>query len=220
MTMTTTGNQLMTSLRTGAALEVALDPIRDSQAIFRVVLDACAWPGSVRQLPARATGAPGNPWAAGLLITLLDHEVSLALAAIPDAQAFARFVQQRTNVTLAEPDVADFVVAPAAGLDPELLTRLKRGSLAYPDDGATLVLLVDRLDQTAGSALRMRLAGPGVPEGLELTAGGLSDEIIAARNATVAGYPCGIDLLLVDGSGRLAALPRSTQITLATETEA
>lgn len=215
--MTTTGNQFMTSLRTAATLEVALDPIRDTQAIFRVALDALSWPGSVWQLPARATGAPANPWAAGLLISLLDHEVALAVDGFQSSHDLERFIQQRTRVAAAEPAQADFVLARSTTVDPGLLLRLKRGSLAYPDDGATLVLIVESLDQAATSPTRLVLAGPGVPEGLELKVAGLPAEVIQARNQAVAGYPCGIDLLLVDADGRLVALPRSTRITLATE---
>jgi alpha-D-ribose 1-methylphosphonate 5-triphosphate synthase subunit PhnH len=213
----TTSSQFRTSLHTAATLEVALDPIRDTQAIFRTALDALAWPGSVRQLPAAARGAPVNPWAAGLLITLLDHEVTLAVEAFPEAEALERFIRQRTNVAPVGLPDADFVLSHSATAASDLPLRLKRGSLAYPDDGATLVLIVASLGRAASPALRLLLAGPGVPEGLDLRVAGLSAELIEARNEAVTGYPCGIDLLLVDGDGRLVALPRSTEITLAME---
>ena len=212
-------------MHTAATLEVALDPIRDTQAIFRTVLDALAWPGSVRQLPAQATGAPcpecAHPWAAGLLISLLDHEVALAVDGFQDSEALQRFVRQRTSVAAGGFPEADFVLAHAGTVNTDLPSRLKRGSLAYPDDGATLVLIAESLDHAqrapTSPAIRLLLAGPGVPDGLDLHVAGLAAELIQARNEAVAEYPCGIDLLLVDGDGRLAALPRSTRITLATE---
>lgn len=213
--MTTTS--LSNSLQTSAMFQVALDPIADTQAIFRVALNALSWPGSIRQLPVRAEGAPVNPWAAGLLITLLDHEVALAVDAFPGSEGLETFVRQRTNAAAAGPSGADFVLASADTVAPELPLRLTAGSLDYPDDGATLVLLVNALGEREKAGLRLGLAGPGVPEGHDLRVAGLQAELIEARNQAVAGYPCGIDLMLVDAGGRFAALPRSTRISIMTE---
>jgi alpha-D-ribose 1-methylphosphonate 5-triphosphate synthase subunit PhnH len=215
--MATTSSRVATTLRTAATLQVSLDPIRDTQAIFRTTLNALSWPGAVRGLPVEAAGAPVNPWAAGLLITLLDHEVTFAVEPFQDGETLERFVRQRTNAATAPPSEADFVLAAATGVDPELPLRLKRGSLAFPDDGATLVLMVDALGQPERGGLLLGLSGPGVSSGHTLRVTRLAAEVIAARNEAVSAYPCGIDLLLVDSEGRLAALPRSTEITIAEE---
>jgi hypothetical protein len=45
-----------------------------------------------------------------------------------------------------------------------------------------------------------------------LLVGGAGAGLVSARNAAVADYPAGIDLFVVDGAGRLAGLPRSTQL--------
>jgi alpha-D-ribose 1-methylphosphonate 5-triphosphate synthase subunit PhnH len=60
-------------------LRPALDPVHDTQAVFRVLLEAIAGPGVWRQVPARAEGAPTNPWLAAVLLTVLDHETSQLL---------------------------------------------------------------------------------------------------------------------------------------------
>jgi alpha-D-ribose 1-methylphosphonate 5-triphosphate synthase subunit PhnH len=202
-------------LRTISRLNLSLEPVRDTQVTFRVVLDAMARPGTVRQLPVAARDAPVNPWLASVLVTLLDHEVSLAVEPFDGANALEQFVRQRTAVTPATVEHADFVVASSERLDPRLPLRLRQGTLAYPNDSATLLLLVPTLDQAAdpdsASASWLALAGPGVPAGHRVRVGGLDPALFEARDEA-AEYPRGIDLILVDPSGRAAALPRSTTI--------
>ena len=56
---------------------------------------------------------------------------------------------------------------------------------------------------------------PGVPEGKSLLVSGLSEAFLEARIEAVRNYPCGIDLLLVDDRGQIAALPRTTLVQIA-----
>jgi alpha-D-ribose 1-methylphosphonate 5-triphosphate synthase subunit PhnH len=69
-------------------LRAAIDPVHDTQAVFRVVLEALSRPGSPRTVPVAAAGAPGNPWLTAVLLTLLDHEVSFAAHADPATEIF------------------------------------------------------------------------------------------------------------------------------------
>jgi len=204
----------ITRLRALVQLTPSLEPVRDAQRTFRVLLDAMARPGTVKQLPVAARDAPVNPWLAAALITLLDHEVSLAVQPFDGADAVELFVRQRTAVAPASADHADFVVASWDGLDPGLPLTLRQGSLAYPNDSATLVVLVPPLDQDRQDGVLLGLAGPGVPAGHTLRVGGLPPALFSTRDAA-AEYPCGIDLILVDPAGRVAALPRSTAIRVA-----
>ena len=212
--MTSMAHQVVTSLRTGSTLHLALDPIRDTQAIFRTTLNAFSWPGSIQQLPEEAEGAPANPWAAGLLITLLDHETTLAVEPFSECDAFEIFVRQRTNTTRSQVSEADFIVTHADSIDPELSLRVKHGSLEYPDDGATIVIALQSLDQRSHSGLRLKLDGPGVPKGHELRVTELPVEYFEARAEVARHYPCGVDTILVDAEGRLTALPRTTRVTV------
>lgn len=215
--MTSTTQQVVTALRTVSTLHLALDPIRDTQTIFRSALNALSWPGSIQQLPVAADGAPVNPWVAGLLITLLDHETAFAVEPFPDAEALETFVRQRTSAGDAQAVEADFILAFANTIDSELPLRVKHGSLEYPDDGATIVVAVQSLDQSAQQGLRLKLDGPGVPERHELRVTDLLVEFFEARAEAVRHYPCGVDTILVDAEGRLTALPRSTRITVVEE---
>jgi alpha-D-ribose 1-methylphosphonate 5-triphosphate synthase subunit PhnH len=208
-------------LRTFSQLALSLEPVRDTQVTFRVLLDAMARPGTVKQLPAAARDAPVNPWLAAVLVTLLDHEVSLAVEPFDGGDALERFVRQRTAAAMAAAEDADFVVAASDRLDPSLPLKLRQGTLAYPNDSATLLVLVPTLDQAAGSTdagLLLDLAGPGVPADHRVRIGGLDPALFEARDE-VAEYPCGIDLILVDPSGRVCTLPRTTALQVASAAE-
>ncbi len=205
-------------LMTGSAaglhrqFQIALDPVRDTQATFRVVLNALSWPGSVWRLPTAAAGAPANAWAAAVLITLLDHETTLATEALPALAELATFVRQRTSHSPAALDRADFVLVSGEGADATLPGSVALGSLSYPEESATVIVLVPSLDPAAGG-LQLGLAGPGVPPGLTAQVAGIPQAFWLARTAVVSAYPCGFDLVLIDDEGRIAAFPRTTAIT-------
>ena len=196
-------------LRALTARSQTLDLVRETQLTFRVLLDTMARPGTIRQLPVAAEGAPVNPWLAASLLTLLDHEVGLAVAAFPGADSLERYVRQRTAARPATLEQADFVVTSWDTLDASLPLRVRQGTLEYPNDSATLLILVPPLGPAAG--LRLDLAGPGVAAGHHAWISGLTAALFAARD-DAAEYPCGIDLLLIDPSGQVLALPRSTAI--------
>lgn len=174
------------------------------QQAFRAVLDGFARPGTL--VPAPPQGA-----VLMLLSVVLDESVSLAdplgLVA-PDAR--------RLLLAPAAPEAqARFILLdgrrpPAAGFQPAL------GTLASPELGATLVLTVDALSDTAqaptAATVTLQLQGPGVPGARVLTVSGLHHEWLAQRAAWTDAYPLGVDLVLAAPSA-LVALPRTTRIT-------
>ena len=192
------------------------DPIRASQHIFRVALDALANPGTIRQgIVHPFIGqelAEGNRYLASLLFTLLDHEVSLHVAPGPDADALAELMARRARVSLTGAGSASFVVAEATTVDVSLPETLCRGSLEYPDDGATLLLDMPALDQETDGAITHTLSGPGIRAEQPIRLPGMSPALLASRERAIEHYPTGIDMLLIDRSGRITGLPRTTTI--------
>jgi alpha-D-ribose 1-methylphosphonate 5-triphosphate synthase subunit PhnH len=213
----TSSLQSMSAVAEVAGIDVPADPVRASQQVFRLVLDALANPGRIHQLvthPLVRTGDGSyNPWLASVLVTLLDHEVTLHVADAPPLAGLGSFIVQRTKTTLSGADEATFVVARADSALSNLPERMRRGSLEYPDDGATLLLLVDAISDGAG----LRLTGPGIASEATLQVDGLPVALLESRERANGGYPMGVDLLLVDTNGRIAGLPRTTRVTVLTE---
>lgn len=195
------------------------DPIRASQQIFRRVLDALALPGQIQHLdahPALDIAAFGRQphliWPATVLLMLVDHEVSLAVANVAGGDALESIVRRRTRVAVDPVETADTITCDGAALSPQLVTNLKRGSLEYPDDGATLLLLVE--DITTSDLPPATLTGPGIDGSIRMALPGFTPETLAAREEAVATYPMGIDILILDRAGHLIGLPRTTVVTI------
>ena len=165
-------------------------------AVFRQLLQAFSYPGRV------ATVAEKDSALAHVLATLIDTEVTLA-----DPH---QLVEPRLLALLearpAEPELAQFVVA-CADSAPRFTPAL--GTLEAPEQGATLVLCVERL----GEGQALSVSGPGVDGTLTLRVQGLNPAWLAARATWSAHFPLGVDIILVDRE-RIAALPRTSCVNL------
>ncbi len=60
--------------------------------------------------------------------------------------------------------------------------------------------------------LRLTLTGPGIKDTTMITVAGLGAEFFAARAELTAGFPTGIDVLLITDDGTVTGLPRTTRI--------
>lgn len=178
------------------------DPVRDSQACFRAVLDAMARPGTLHRVGAPAEPPPPLHRAtAAVLLTLADNDTPLWLDAGAEAAApWIAFHCGAPPVALADATIA-------AALSPVALAALAAGSDDAPEDGATLVLQVPAL----GDGPAFRLSGPGLAAPATLSVAGLPDGFAAEWAANRARFPRGVDLVLCSGD-RIAALPRTVTV--------
>ncbi len=187
------------------------DPVRDSQAVFRTLMDAMARPGTLGRIsPPVEAPAPLRPGCASLVLTLCDNDTPVwldaGLAASPGVAAFIRFHTGAPIVS--EPGEAAFaLVADPACLLP--LDRFALGTIDYPDRSTTLIVAVETLDDGAG----WRLRGPGVDGEARFAAVPLPDDVADCRRALATLFPRGLDMVFVAGD-RVAALPRSTRVEL------
>jgi alpha-D-ribose 1-methylphosphonate 5-triphosphate synthase subunit PhnH len=184
---------------------------RESQAVFRAVLQALARPGRIYQLPAvREFPRADARYGYAILAALADGEVSICLTGASEAEC--AFASLGTGARLSRVGEADYALALED--DPTVPISLTRGELETPEDGATLVALVRRI---GADGLALSCAGPGVRSSTRLRVAGLSSETMAARNVACSAYPLGIDLILVDVDGRVAGIPRTTTVTVEVE---
>ena len=185
------------------------NPVLDAQACFRVVMNALARPGSIRQLPVVC--APPQPLAAttgALLLTLADFETALWLDdSLARDEAVTGWIRFHCGAPIVDdPAVATFAVATGPQHLPAL-SAFSTGSADYPDRSTTLILQVKSMSGEPG----VGLTGPGIETAAHLNPNPLPPTFWqdAAHNNTL--YPRGIDIVFAAPT-RIAALPRSTRI--------
>ncbi|MBV8260890.1 MAG: phosphonate C-P lyase system protein PhnH [Paraburkholderia sp.] len=186
------------------------DPVHDTQAVFRTLLDALARPGTIGVIETRLPAAEVPAARAGLaafaaLLTLADYATPVWLAQ-PDA-ALAAALRFHAGAPLAEaPREAAFAyVHEAATLPP--LDAFASGTPESPEQSATVFVRVEAL--TGGAPLSLR--GPGIETTRSIAPVGLPERFWRERAALAPHFPCGIDFYLVCGDS-LIGLPRTTLV--------
>lgn len=228
--------------------ETIYDPVFDAQEHYRLLLDSMARPGKINLLPRMQLSVPAaSPETAGHAIStatasqsgpailteaaalvgfaLLNADVSFHVDGAGADQA-TRYLLVNTSARPAEAEEADFVFA-SGQASAMLVESMKKGSLPYPEEGATLVANVGALATEAqglglkpaaagqpqsNDRLAITLKGPGVAGEKTFFVRGLNAAVLTALQQSNSEFPLGIDLILADGDGRLACIPRSSQI--------
>lgn len=195
----------MNSPAVGAAFR---DPAMDSQQTFRILMDAMAHPGTVRQ--AEFTfhpPAPLEPAATAIVLTLADFETSLwvdrDIAASDAAMQYLRFHSGARFVE--EPSSSGFALVSVPG-DAPSLSAFGQGKPDFPDRSTTVIFQVADLRETG-----WRLSGPGIKDRAAFSASPLPPDFVSQLHANRATYPLGVDLIFAEPD-RIAALPRSTHV--------
>jgi alpha-D-ribose 1-methylphosphonate 5-triphosphate synthase subunit PhnH len=167
---------------------------------FRVILQGMSHPGKVYSLPDVL-----KEGVIDLLGCLIDNEVSFAVI---DDKDMEKALSLQTGSRPVSPEDADYILV-ANGTTGNRLTGCKRGSLEYPDTGATVVYLVEELSQRDDGII---LSGPGVNRSISLHVKGLDISEFHLLKKINSEFPLGVDVLFLDRSGRIACIPRSSQI--------
>jgi alpha-D-ribose 1-methylphosphonate 5-triphosphate synthase subunit PhnH len=198
---------------------ITLSPVAATeQQTFRALLDCMALPGKVASLDW--VPRDDGPWAAAVacLQALVDHEVDFAvLASDPRPQ---ELLLRRTGSRTVPVSQARYLLADEANaLD--ALRAASTGTIDYPEEGATVVVLCSRLEVGAGlpsagkgrlGGAVLELSGPGIESTARLTVHGLPPgvfSLLAERNRA---FPLGIDLVLASAEGAIACVPRTAAV--------
>ena len=165
-----------------------------TNATFEALMWALSRPGQTREMPGEGF------WT--LAESLLDRECSFNA---PDDTSLSTMLAATGARPTPLPE-ADYVFTAIDSAEKvEALSSLRIGTLAYPDDAATLFATA-RL----GSGQRLSLTGPGIKDSVTIEIGGIDPGFWQMRRKAIR-YPLGWDLYLVDGK-RLLGIPRSTTI--------
>lgn len=180
----------------------------DTQQAFRLLMDSMARPGKVNHLPNCVSAAPPDlsPFIAVVCFTLLDSETCFHT----EDQAWRDYLRVHTGSLPMPAETAEFVIISGEETDFDL-SGLNRGTLLFPDRGATLIISVEEIE-TPAEGLRVNMTGPGVPGFRDVLVKGLSPfclESIASLNEEC---PLGVDTILVARDGAMVCLPRFTRM--------
>jgi alpha-D-ribose 1-methylphosphonate 5-triphosphate synthase subunit PhnH len=198
--------------------EIAYDPVFDAQQHYRLLLDAMARPGTIRVLPQPAISVPDGLTAAAALAGFALLNADVTFYADGD-ESVSRYLVVNTSARPVERTLADFIFADGAS-PAELLAGVKTGTLAYPEEGATLVAGVKAMaadpealrDASHTGVLGVRLQGPGIAGERKFFVSGLNSRLLEALRECNLEFPLGIDLVLADADRRIVCVPRSARL--------
>jgi len=184
------------------------DPVFDSQASFRRVLNALARPGRIETVEASLTPPDGLGAAmAAFCLTVIDVDTPLWLDTPFRTPEIAGYLKFHCGCPVVD-DPADAAFALATGADLPPLDRFNPGDGAYPERSTTVIAAVSALSNADDGA--WALSGPGIEAEHRLSVGGLRDITPEWRDNALL-FPCGVDLVLT--CDRLVVgLPRTVTI--------
>lgn len=186
------------------------DPTRESQSVFRKIMDVVSRPGTIQDVGFAPDAPDGLDRAAGAVaLTLFDFETLVWLdpaLAGSKAESWLRF-HAGCPLTTETTDAAFAVVTDVNAMP--ALAAFNQGDAKYPDRSTTLVIQLPSLD--GGPTVTLR--GPGIKGEAKLSLAGLPDGFWDQVQTNGAQFQFGVDLIFAAGD-RLTALPRTTRVTL------
>jgi alpha-D-ribose 1-methylphosphonate 5-triphosphate synthase subunit PhnH len=180
----------------------------DSNAVFRALLDAMSRPGRIYDLPVNVSAPDGlNAATTATLLAMADMDTTVWLSASSATKAAGDHLKFHCGCPIST-DVkqADFAVTRISD-DLSFVTDLAVGNAEYPDQSATLILMVDEIADSPS----MTLSGPGIKDTHNLAVKNLPESFHRWRADNHRLFPCGVDVIFASPT-RIAALPRTTRI--------
>ena len=194
-----------------------------SQRAFRILLDSLSRPGTIHTIDAVGL-PPGVPAPLLLPLALADVEVGVAVLSGDPDDPWTRFLVDVTGSRpVPVPDAA--IVVLLGGFTAQDVLSLRRGTDESPEGGARVAMVcrslrvLDDADDTESDAavdgeIEVTLRGPGVDGSVRLAIAGLPVDVLDALAVANAGFPSGVDTWLVTPDGTVAAVPRSSHLSI------
>jgi len=184
------------------------NPSLDAQVSFRLLMDAMARPGQIKDLMEAPEPPRGIDQATGgIALTLFDFETPVwADPAIRggEAEAWLRFHCGCPLTT--SPVDARFAIVTEAGSAPGL-TTFNIGDAKYPDLSTTIIIEVDSLH----GGVPVELEGPGIEGSITVSPDGLPEAFWEQVADNGSQFQFGVDLFLTDSSS-VMGLPRTVRV--------
>ncbi|WP_307225007.1 phosphonate C-P lyase system protein PhnH [Pectinatus haikarae] len=186
------------------------DKVLDAQQVYRLLLDAMARPGKINTLSMSECLKPPRGLQSGtaaVALTLLDQGTGFCF--LSAGRQEPDYLTANTGAAAQSVDVAELIIF--SGCECVQLDKVCCGSLLSPEQGATLLIMVEELSSTEGR-LCLRLTGPGIRNHCDLFINGLALKNLETISCMNKEFPLGIDVIYTDKSGNVACIPRSSSM--------
>lgn len=189
-----------------------------TQKTFRILLQAMSHPGRLYSLSPESifrTQEIKLTWPRGvtlILQTLLDHEVGFCVIG-KEKKHIELTISELTGSPAKSISDADFIIIPDGKSNREIL-KAKRGTHEYPDTGATVIYVVESLndrDNIEASTIAL-LKGPGIRNNITVAVQGLGRNELSCIKEINSEFPLGVDCVFIDSTNKIMCIPRSAKI--------
>jgi alpha-D-ribose 1-methylphosphonate 5-triphosphate synthase subunit PhnH len=204
-------------------IHLSLTPV-ESHEVFRGMLDSLSRPGTISQLTALES--VDVPRCIIPLLAIVDVETRFAVIdnthstqANSISHNWSALIGSATGAPPASLAESSWVVAFSEPTR-DNMEDLPRGSALAPERGCGLVvgcaLLSEGFDHgdATQESTSIALTGPGVDGQKIVTVAGISNYFFESLCDLNGSFPAGVDVWMVDQSGQILALSRSTQISI------
>ena len=198
------------TMKTEALTGGFAEPVYHAQAVFKVMMDGMARPGTIQTVrPGVVPPALLGTAAGAIALTLCDHDTPVWLSPAFAGTAIADWLAFHTGALQTREKAEAHFAFIEAGLALSSFGLFATGTQEYPDRSATVVLEVGGFE----NGRPLTLSGPGIPGTREIRPSGLSDAFVRlwAENRLL--FPRGVDVVLTAGE-RFLCLPRTAKMTL------
>ena len=192
------------------------DFVHDNQKTFRIIMMALAFPGKVYQLKSIPLSISRKElhYILQPFLTLLDFETSYCVYGknTEIIEEINEYIKINTNCMYTVLENADFVLCLNSSLNGKF-SKLKKGTLYHPNESATIFYLVEKIEYDFFSnSTKLSISGPGVNGELNLYLSDINHDEIKEWIKSKNEYPLGVDIYVVNHTGKIIGLPRSVGI--------
>ena len=186
---------------------------RDSQRIFRTVMDSFSRPGLRFDMSAIVQASPGEDAsvAGTLLLALMESASTLYVSKSLLTTQWPSFLKFHTGCVLSQDcSQAQFIWIHQMQ-DLPSLKNCALGSPEFPDQSSTVIIDVEAIHLPSTPGDGKVWSGPGIKEPITVDIMGLPKAFWLERQSLQNLYPCGVDIIFCTPS-QIVSLPRSTHI--------
>lgn len=185
-----------------------VEPVFDSQLVFRAVLSAFSRPGRISTVPTNIEPPFPLPTAtAAIALSLFDLSTPYWIDPSIGSKAVIEYIGFHSGArTTGTPTEAAFAILGASGNTVDW-DGFASGTPDYPDRSTTIITQVNDLQEHGP----IRLTGPGIEHEHRIAVDSVPPDFWSTLQKNAQLYPLGTDTILV-AQNRVLCLPRTTRV--------